>query len=55
MKISEEKVRQYMSIYEEVYKKTIDEAQARIELISLLGLLNAVYWHINNDNKKNYE
>jgi len=51
MQISEEKIEKYMEIYFEEYGRSIDKAQALIELTALLCVLNAVYRHQNKSNE----
>lgn len=53
MQISEEQVEKYIAVYFEVYGKTIEKAQARIELTALVCMLNAVYRHINTNKEIN--
>lgn len=52
MQISDEQVDKYIAVYIEVYGKTIERAQARAELTSLVCLMEAVY---KFNNKINYE
>jgi hypothetical protein len=52
MQISEEQVEKYMAIYLEEHGHVIDKTLARVELSSLVCLLEAVYKH---NNRKNYE
>jgi hypothetical protein len=53
MQISNQKVEEYQILYFKKYGKDIDKAHARDELTSLVCLLEAVYKHINKDNKNN--
>ena len=53
VQISDERVREYIDLYLKKYGKDIDKARARDELTSLVCLLEAVYKHINKDNKNN--
>ena len=52
MQISDEKVEEYMVLYFEEHGRSIDKAQARTELTSLVCLLEAVY---KFNNKINYD
>jgi len=47
MQINEQQIARYVSLYQEVYGKSIDKSQARIELIALVCFLETVYQHIN--------
>ena len=51
MQISDAKVEEYMNLYFQKYGVSIDKARARDELTSLACLLEAVYKHINKNNK----
>jgi hypothetical protein len=51
MQISDKKVEEYQILYFKKYGKDIDKAHARDELTSLVCLLEAVYKHINKNNK----
>ena len=51
MQISEESVDKYQAIFFEEYGKKIEKAQARIELIALISILNALYRHQNKSNE----
>jgi len=52
VELSEEKIEKYIAIHLEEYGETIDKDRARVELSSLVCLLEAVYKH---NNRKNYE
>jgi len=49
MPITEKQIEKYVAIYLEEYGQPIDKAQARVELTSLVCLLEAVY-QFNNKN-----
>ena len=51
MQISEEQVDKYIAIYVEVYGKTIERAQARIELTALVCYMETIYQYNNRINK----
>jgi hypothetical protein len=51
VEISDKQVEKYTALYFKKYGSVIDKTRARDELISLVCLLEAVYKHINKDNK----